>query len=97
MSNCIYCKGCNICTNCIGNNVVIYENDNSFICKDISTLNNEYYLNISRNIYYPCYMALNNCRQCSNQNICLSCLNYYALLFEEDLTSMKNVKMVLAL
>ena len=87
MSNCIYCKGCNICTNCIGNNVVIYENDNSFICKDISTLNNEYYLNISRNIYYPCYMALNNCRQCSNQNICLSCLNYYALLFEEDLTS----------
>ena len=86
MSNYIYCKGCNICSNCIGNNVVIYD-DNTFTCKDISTLNNEYYLNLSRNIYYPCYLALNNCKQSSNQNICLNCLNYYALLFEEDLTS----------
>ena len=84
MSNCIYCKGCNICTQCIANYVVIYENDKSSPCRDIKSLNNEYYLNVSRNIYFPCYYAIDNCKQCSNQNICLSCLNGYVLLYEEN-------------
>ena len=84
MENCIYCKGCNICTQCIGSNVVIYENDYSFPCRNIESLKNEYYLNKTRNIYYPCYYALNNCKQCSNENICLSCLNGYVLLFDEN-------------
>ena len=84
MSNCIYCKGCNIFTQCIGNYAIIYENDNSFPYKDITTLNNEYYLNLTRNIYFSCYYTLENCKQNSNQNIYLSCLNGFVLLYDEN-------------
>ena len=63
MSNCIYCKGCNIFTQCIGNYAIIYENDNSFPYKDITTLNNECYLNLTRNIYFSCYYTLKNCKE----------------------------------
>ena len=71
----------------IGDSVVIYQNDNLYPCKKLSDLNNEYYLNTTNNIYYPCYMNLDNCKTCSNQNICLECMTNYALLVEEDFTS----------
>ena len=87
ISNCAYCLSCNICTSCIGDNVVIYENKNSFSCRKLSDLNNTYYLNTTNNIYYPCYMNLDNCKKCSNKNICLECLENYALLVKEDFSS----------
>ena len=85
--NCAYCLSCDICTSCTGDNVVIYERKNSYHCKKLSNLNNEYYLNTTNNIYYPCYMSLDNCKICSNQNICLECMQSYALLIEEDFSS----------
>ena len=87
ISNCAYCLSCYICSSCTGDSVVIYQNDNSYPCKKLSDLNNEYYLNSTNNIYYPCYMSLDNCKSCSNQNICLECMKNYALLVEEDFTS----------
>ena len=55
----------------------------------------EYYLNKTRNIYVPYYYALNNCKRCSNENICLSCLNRYVLLYNENLIEIVLLKMKL--
>ena len=87
LPNCAYCLSCSVCTSCTGDNVIIYANENYYPCKKLSELNNEYYLNITNNVYYPCYMNLDNCKVCSNQNICLECLDKYALLVEEDFSS----------
>lgn len=75
------------CNSCTGDSVVIYQNDNFYPYKKLSDLNNEYYLYNTNNIYYLCYMNLDNCKTCSNQNICLECMTNNALLVEEDFTS----------
>ena len=87
MTNCLYCLSCSICKTCSGDNVVIYKNENSYPCIKLSELKNEYYLNITNNVYYPCHMSFNHCKSCTNEKICLECLNNYALVIEENYSS----------
>ena len=87
MTNCLYCLSCSICKTCSGDNVVIYKNENSYPCIKLSELKNKYYLNITNNVYYPCHMSFNHCKSCTNEKICLECLNNYALVIEENYSS----------
>ena len=66
--NCITCESSNKCTSCF-EDFGVFKEENK--CVNIS--DNDYYKNVTDNLYYLCNETIEGCLKCKNETICLKC------------------------
>ena len=79
MNNCLQCTNGTVCDKCM---IKYYlKNYNSSSCLRMSEIGNikEYFLDEDKTNYLSCelYNINNNCKECSNKNICKKCDDGY--------------------
>ena len=89
IENCAKCDNKEECKECLNGYSFAFI-DGNYYCLLNGNINNEYNLNLEKNIYYKCSYNLDNCFKCSDKTNCIECNNNY-LLAEDNTCIDKNL------
>ena len=89
IENCAKCDNKEECKECLNGYSLVFIDEN-YSCLLNGNINNEYYLDSEKNIYYKCSYNLDNCFKCSDKTNCIECNNNY-LLAEDNTCIDKNL------